>query len=202
MRERQSLQKARQTFQEAEKDGINIVIHWQGADSSSSNAVSELFPDAEIMICGGHAGRAHKKQLDAMYKQKTFSDAFKNRHKDRFPQVLDVKCKCTKRHSQGCGCLSLAFNEKARNNFSFILTESQSADEFSKRIRMLVRHAHTWEDEQCDFHPLRGCSCGMCEKGTSNQETLLRIQPGVNFSFININGVRISCTVSWLWWLL
>ena len=43
-----------QTFQEAKKDGINIVIHWQDADSSSSNAVSELFPDTEIMICGGH----------------------------------------------------------------------------------------------------------------------------------------------------
>ena len=37
--------------------------------------VAELFPDAKIMICGGHAGRAHMKQLQKLakknYSQKT-----------------------------------------------------------------------------------------------------------------------------------
>jgi hypothetical protein len=44
---------ARLTFKKAE-EGIKIAIHWQDADSSS-NAMTEHFPDAEIMICGGHA---------------------------------------------------------------------------------------------------------------------------------------------------
>ena len=40
---------------------MQVAIYWQDADSSSANAVREVFSDAEIMICGGHAGRAHKK---------------------------------------------------------------------------------------------------------------------------------------------
>ena len=44
------------------KEGINISIHWQDADSSS-NAMTEYFPDAEIMICGGHTGKAHKNTM-------------------------------------------------------------------------------------------------------------------------------------------
>ena len=47
---------------------MRIAVHWQDADSSSAKAVSEEFPDAEIMICGGHAGRAHKKILEVRQK--------------------------------------------------------------------------------------------------------------------------------------
>ena len=43
------------------EEGMHIEVHWQGADSSSSNAVEEHFGDVKVMICGGHAGRAHKK---------------------------------------------------------------------------------------------------------------------------------------------
>ena len=42
-----------------------MAVHLQDADSSS-----EVFPDAEIMICGGHAGRAHKKILELRHKMK------------------------------------------------------------------------------------------------------------------------------------
>ena len=51
---------ARLTFKKAKEEGINIAIHWRNADSSS-NVMTEHFPDAEVMICGGHAGNAHKK---------------------------------------------------------------------------------------------------------------------------------------------
>ena len=63
---------------------------------------------------------------------------------------------------------------RARNNFSYILTDSKSAEEFVKRLRVLPRHVrdeHKWkvkEDgaepttEHCDFHPLKVCSCGNC----------------------------------------
>ena len=63
-RARPNLQKgnaAQITFRRAKEEEMQVAIHWQDADSSSANAVSEVFPDAEIMICGGHARHAHKK---------------------------------------------------------------------------------------------------------------------------------------------
>ena len=56
---------ARITFTRAREEGMQVDVHWQDADSSSSNAVSEVFPAAKIMTCGGHAGRAHKKEVRA-----------------------------------------------------------------------------------------------------------------------------------------
>ena len=136
-------------------------MHWQDADYSSSNVVAEHFSDAKVMICGGHAGRAHKKQLENLAKMKSFSEHFKSAHDEKFPQVHDVARHC----SVGCGCLSDAFIEKALNNFSFILSESQSS-EVSSRLRLLLRHVHdqhTWDGGQCGFHPVKVCSCGKCE---------------------------------------
>ena len=49
---------------------MQVAVHWQDADSSSANAVAAVFPEADIMVCGGHAGRAHKKQLEARSKQR------------------------------------------------------------------------------------------------------------------------------------
>ena len=57
---------ARLTFAEASKQGMKVEINWQDADSSSSNAVTEIFPDAKVMICGGHAARSHLKQLSSL----------------------------------------------------------------------------------------------------------------------------------------
>ena len=104
------------------EEGINIAIHWQDADSSSSSAVTEHFPDADIMICGGHVGKAHKKQLEQLAKMKSFTDKYKKKHREKFPQVDSVVCHCEKQHTPGCGYLSIALIEKARNNFSFILS--------------------------------------------------------------------------------
>ena len=50
----------------AKDEGMNIAIRWQDADSSSSKAVTDHFPDAMVMICGGYAGSAHKKQLERL----------------------------------------------------------------------------------------------------------------------------------------
>lgn len=72
---------------------------------------------------------------------KLFSEDFIAMHGKKFPLVRDVVCHCKKRHSVGCGCLSDAFIERARNNFSFILSESQSPEEFSTRLRALFKHA-------------------------------------------------------------
>ena len=61
---------ARITFQRAKEEGMDVAIHWQDADSSSSKAVREIYPKAEIMLCGGHAGRAHNKMLEKRLKDK------------------------------------------------------------------------------------------------------------------------------------
>ncbi len=106
------------TFQRAKDEGMIVDIQWQDSDSSSSNVVKELFPDVQVMICGGHAGRAHKKQLDKFAKIKSFSKDYQKKHSERFTQVVAVTCHCPSRQSPGCGCLSEAFIEKARNNFS------------------------------------------------------------------------------------
>lgn len=52
---------ARLALKKAKEEGLCIEVHWQDDDSSSSNVVVEHFSDAKVMICGGHAGRAHKK---------------------------------------------------------------------------------------------------------------------------------------------
>ena len=48
------------TFRRAKEEGMQIAIDWQDADFSSTN---EVFPDADITICGGHAGHAHTKNV-------------------------------------------------------------------------------------------------------------------------------------------
>ena len=56
---------ATQLMKKAKEEGLNIKVHWQDADSSASKHVKEYYPDAEIMICGGHAEKAHLKQLQS-----------------------------------------------------------------------------------------------------------------------------------------
>ena len=158
---------ARLTFKKAKDEGMNIAIQWQDADSSSSKAVTEHFPDAKVMICGGHAGRAHKKQLEKLQKVKRFTAPLIKKHREKFPSVGDVVCHCV-RHKPGCGCMSDLFIERSRNNFSLILSQSESAEEFATKMRVLARHArdeHEWDDGRCDFHPLRLCSCNECNDG-------------------------------------
>ena len=61
------------TFQKAKKEGMEVANHWQDADSSSAKAVREVYPSAQIMICGGHVGRAHRKMLEIRQKAKTLT---------------------------------------------------------------------------------------------------------------------------------
>ena len=45
---------ATQLMRKAKEEGLNTKVHWQDEDSSASKHVKENYPDAEIMICGGH----------------------------------------------------------------------------------------------------------------------------------------------------
>ena len=47
-------------------------------------------------------------------------------------------------------------------NFTSILIEARSQEEFVKRVKALPRHAVD-DHSQCDYHPLVVCSCGACE---------------------------------------
>jgi hypothetical protein len=60
----------------------------------------------------------------------------------------------------------ITFIERARNNFSFILSNSESAHDFAEALKVLPRHAHDeheWDRGKCTFHELKVCSCGKCE---------------------------------------
>ena len=140
------------TFKKAKEEGMQIAVHWQDADSSSANAVAELFPDADIMTCGGHAGRAHLKQLE---KQRMFTKELRSKYQESFPQVNTVSCHCS-RHKSGCGCLTKPFIAKAHTDFTCILMSCDSQEEFSRRLTDLPKHArdeHEWEGGCCEFHP-------------------------------------------------
>ena len=113
---------ARVTFQKAKEEGMQIAVHWQDADSSG-NAVRELFLDAHIIICGGHAGRAHRKILEKPAKMKAFPPKLIEAYRKVFPQVSRVTCHCKERHRPGCGCLSPEFIARAHTNFTYILME-------------------------------------------------------------------------------
>ena len=54
-----------------------------------------------------------------------------------------------------CWCLSAAFISTAHTNFTSILMEAQSQEEFVKHVEALPNHArdeHEWEGGRCDFH--------------------------------------------------
>ena len=62
-------------------------------------------------------------------------------------------------------CTTLGIG-KARNDFSFILSNSESAHDFAEALKVLPRHAsdeHKWDGGKCTFHELKVCSCGKCE---------------------------------------
>ena len=108
------------------------------------------------MICGGHAGRVHKKQLEKLQKIKHFTDQLIKKYEERFSSVGNIIYHYS-RHKPGCGCMSNQFIERARINFSLILSQSESAEEFATKIKAFTRHAcdeHEWDDGRCDFHTL------------------------------------------------
>ena len=85
---------ARITFQKAKEEGMQVAIHWQDADSSSAKTVTEVFPDAEVLICGGHAGRAHRNILALLHKMKKVPKKMLEKYKDSFPALGEARCKC------------------------------------------------------------------------------------------------------------
>ena len=59
-------------FKKAITDKMNISIHVQDNDSTSSKALLCNFPNCRIILCSGHIARNHEKQLKRLVKQKKF----------------------------------------------------------------------------------------------------------------------------------
>ena len=54
-------------------------------------------------------------------------------------------------HRSGCRCPTDTFISKAHTNFTSILIEAQSQEEFVRRVKALPRHAVD-DHSQCDYH--------------------------------------------------
>ena len=96
------------------------------------------------MICGGHAGRAHRKILELRQKIKKASQQMMHKYKDSYPELGKLTCKCMRagksNHSANCGCLTASFISRAHTNFTSILMAAQSKEEFVKRLEALPKH--------------------------------------------------------------
>ena len=96
-------------FGRAKEEGMNVAIHWMDKDSSSPLAIRQHYPDTQLMLCGGHAARAHEKALKKIQGQKCFSNEEKRSLREKYPEVDSTVCHCEKNHKSGCGCISAPF---------------------------------------------------------------------------------------------
>ena len=154
-------------FDKAKNDGLNISIHVQDDDSTSSKALHSHFPECEIMLCSGHIARNHEKHLKRFAKQKDFNKSQIKKYEKTHPAVATVKCHCVK---NGFGCFTNGFIKKARLNFSAIVNSVDCDRQiFEERLRSLskyhAKNVHEWENGKCFFHDLIVCNCGKCNKG-------------------------------------
>ena len=127
-------------FGKAKEEAMHVEVQWQNGDSSSAKSFRQHFPNEEnskVMLCGGHAARAHTKLLGEYAKQKSFSVAMQDVHKKNFTTVTSVKCHCPKRHSKNCGYLSKAFLYGARTNFFYCLLQAEKDPD----VRICITYA-------------------------------------------------------------
>lgn len=160
------------TFEMAKNEGMNIAVHFQDGDSTSSKSVKKHFPKCDIMSCGSHVAKNHRKHLESLKKRKYFTKQELDEMKKNFPLLhllaKDAQCCCKVNHHANCGCLSDDFIRKAGSNFFKCLVEAgKDPDKFSSLLTNLgayhARDKHEWEGGHCDFHPLKVCSCGNCK---------------------------------------
>lgn len=165
----------------AKEEGMVVALNWQDGDSSSAKGFRYWFPDqqeSKVMLCGGHAGRAHGKKLADCKAMHSFSSQFISLHHKEYPEVKNVKCHCLgKKHRAGCGCISDAFIQGAKRNHYCALVHA-GTDPEKYRATMLTlgkfhaRGIHEWKEGSCAFHPKTVCSCGDCEKNLDVEEEL------------------------------
>uniref|UniRef100_A0A1X7TCB3 Uncharacterized protein n=1 Tax=Amphimedon queenslandica TaxID=400682 RepID=A0A1X7TCB3_AMPQE len=153
-------------FKKAVTDEMNISIHVQDNDSTSSKALLSNFPNCRIILCSGHIARNHEKRLKTLAKQKFKKKSQVKKYEKTHPGIATVKCHCMK---DDIGCFTNGFIKAARINFSAIV-KSVGCDQqaFIDRLRSLAKYhaknVHEWDGEKCFFHDLTVCDCGKCKK--------------------------------------
>ena len=161
------------TFERAKNEGMNVAVHFQDGDSTSSKSVKKHFPNCDIMSCGSHVAKNHRKRLETFKKQKCFTKPELDQMKKSFPHLYDIaslsNCHCETQHSVNCGCFSDDFIKKVGSNFFKCLDRAgKDPERFSSLITSLGSYhshdIHEWDGGHCDFHPLKVCSCGSCKK--------------------------------------
>lgn len=78
-------------YAQAKEEGATIEIVWQDNDSSSAAAVRDIYPDLDVMLCGGHVGRAGNGRLMSFAPMKAFTNHMKSLYRERFPEVNYLK---------------------------------------------------------------------------------------------------------------
>ena len=69
-----------------------------------------------------------------------------DKYNDAFPALGEFRCKCEGgNHSSTCGCLNAPFISQTHTNFTSILMDAQSQEEYVIRLEALPKHA-------CDIH--------------------------------------------------
>ena len=104
---------------------MRIAVHWHDADTSA-NAVAEVFPGTQIMICSCHAGRAYCKQFEAHAKQTRLAVQVSETIYRHVQCVLSL-------HRQPQAWLRVrdcSIITKAHTNFTSISVVSNSQEEF------------------------------------------------------------------------
>ena len=159
--------------------GVHVEVNWQDKDSTSKVSFREAYPDedsSKIMICGGHAARAHTNLLQKYASQKKVTKAFADNHKVAFPELFELKCQCLgkkHRNKPSCGCLTEAFIRYSRINFFSALVDADTHKDpevFRNNLRALALHhvkdEHVWIEDgelhHCPFHSFEVCGCGKC----------------------------------------
>ena len=153
-----------------------MEVDWLDADSSSAKGFrqsSSNEQESRIMLCGGHAGRAHGKKLEELKTKSSFSSAFTALHKREFPSIESVKCRCVGknhtfvavRNKPTCGCIGPGFIQNAKqNHYCALVHAGNSPDKYGQTI-LALRKYHCREilmnhrGGSCSFHPLTKCSC-------------------------------------------
>ena len=82
---------AREIMTQAKNDGMEISVNWQDSDASSAKCIKTIFPNAQVMICGGHAGKNHLKTLDSYLKLMNAPKRFIKQHETEFPTISRVR---------------------------------------------------------------------------------------------------------------
>ncbi|KAK3732460.1 hypothetical protein QZH41_014903, partial [Actinostola sp. cb2023] len=126
----------------AKEEGMNVVVNWQDADSSSAKGFRYSYHDeteSKIMLCAGHVGRAHGNKLQDLQKTDLRVDAWD------LDFILAAKC----------------------NHFCAVVQAGNDPDKYRRTMLTLgkyhSRDIHEWEGGCCEFHPLVKCSCKGCD---------------------------------------